>query len=298
MHGNKRFALSAGLAVLALSVSAGARAETLIYVTSDAIGTVDSSAPGTDNTAGNNGPLSYSLPGGYYTIGAKVSDDAQALYLLAYNGSNCALFAVNANGGSNGAANLNQVQSYSCSISSGGGDFGFIDGSGGLVLDEYLVANGPDLYVVTAGGASVNSAAVENTSGSAANLTGVAGIGSSGEQLAIDTSVEDLVELNLGTSPVTETGVAALGLSPGGSTSLDYSTASGIYYLYTNGQLYGATSASGGFTGLGDAPGGTLSMSAAENVAVDNNGNGGAFGPAVLLPLLGLFGLRRRKRQA
>ena len=297
MHGKKQTALCAGLAALALATSAGARAETLIYVTSSAIGTVDSSAPSTDNTAGNNGPLSYSLPSGYYTIGAKVSDDAESLYLLGYNGSTCQLFAVNANGGSNGAANLTAVQSFGCTISSGGGDFSFVDATGGSALDEYLVANGPSLYEIGAGGSSVNSGTAENSNGGTANLVGIASAGTTGALFAIDTSVEDMVQLNLGTSPVGETGVTALGFAPSSNISLDYSLNSGIYYLYTGGELYGATSAVSGFAALGGVPDGTLSMSAAENVAVDNS-NGGAFGPAALLPLLGLAALRRRKKVA
>lgn len=296
MHYKNKAAWCAGLAALALGIPAGARAETLIYVTSSAIGTVDSSAPSSDNTSGNNGPLSYSLPSGYYTIGAKVSYDAETLFLLAYNGSTCELFSVNANGGSDGAADLTGVQSFNCSISSGAGDFGFIDGTGGSALDEYVVANGAELYEIGAGGASSATLSVENSSGGTANVVGVINVGGS-EQLAVDASVDDLVELNLGSSPVTESGISALGFAPSTNTALDYSVASGTYYLYSGGELYGSTAPGSGFSALGGAVGGTVSMTAAENVAVNNSG-GGAFGPAALLPLLGLAALRRKRRAA
>jgi hypothetical protein len=296
MQGSMRIAAGAGLA-LALGIPAGAWAETLIYVTATQIGTVDSSNPSSDNTAGNRGPLSYSLPSGYSTVGAKVSDDAQTLFLLAYNGSTCQLFAVNTSGGSSGSAGLTAEDgSFSCTISSGAGDFDFINGTGGSAIDAYLVADGTELDEIAAGGASASGLTVETPSGGSTNLVGLASVGSSpnAAQYGIDAATDYLVQLGLGTSPASETNVVALGFTPSGSTSLDYSPDSGSYYLYSGGQVYASSTPASGFSAIGSAPGGTLSVAAAESVGVSNNG--GAFGPAGLLSLLGLAALRRRRR--
>jgi hypothetical protein len=296
MQRKRLVAIGTGLA--ALAVAASAPAETLIYVTQGAIGTVDSSAVGTDNTSGGNGPLSYTLPSGYATVGAKVSDDSQTLFLLTYNGTACQLFAVNADGGSGGAAQLTGVNSaFDCTINAGGGDFDFLNGTGGSATDEYLVANASSLLEIAAGGASASASAVSNASGGSGDLVGVANVGSSPnfEQYGIDAGTGEVVQLGLGTDPATEADVVSLGFSTGGSTSFAYSEASGAYYLYTNGGAYATDSLSSGFTALGSTPGGTVSLVPAENVAVSNSG-GGAFGPAALLPLLGLAALRRRKQ--
>ena len=287
--------LSAPVIALALLTAPAASAETLIYVTNSAIGTVDSSAPAADNTVGNNGPLAYSLPSGFSAIGAKVSTDNQTLYLLASDGGVCQLFSVNTAGDNNASAALTEVNgSYSCSTQTGNGDFAFLNGSGGSSgLDGYLVANGEDVLRVPVGGGTPASIAIGNPNGGVGNIQGVVDVGSSPSdvQYAVDASTQELVQLNLNTGA--EIDINPLQLTFAGSTSLDYSTASGNFYLYTNGVLY-SDSTSTGAAILGSAPGGTLAMTVAGNVSVTNNG-GGAFAPALLLPLGAMALLRRRR---
>ena len=283
------------LALAALSAPS-ASAETLIYVTSSTIGTVDSGSVSIDNTAGQNGPLGYSLPSGFSTIGAKVSLDTQTLYLLASNNGVCQLFSVNTSG-SNSSASLSEVNgSYSCSSQSGNGDFAFLNGSGGSSgLDAYLVANGEDVLEIPVGGGTPSSIAVGNPSGGIGNIQGVVDVGSSPNDLqyGVDASTQQLVQLNLGNGA--ETDIGAIPVAFSGSTSLDYSTASGNFYLYTNGTAYADQLSSSTLTNLGNPPGGTLALTVAGNVSVVNNGNAGAVAPALLLPLAGLAYLRRRR---
>ena len=291
---NKLTLLSAPVIALAVLAAPAASAETLIYVTSSTIGTVDSSAPAADNTVGNSGPLNYSLPSGFSAIGAKVSTDSQTLYLLASDGGVCQLFSVNTAGDSNASAALTEVNgSYSCSTQTGNGDFAFLNGSGGSSLDGYLVANGENLLNVPVGGGTPSSIAIGNPSGGVGNIQGVVDVGSSPSDIryGVDASTQELVQLNLSTGA--ETDINPLQLTFGGSTSLDYSTASSNFYLYTNGVLYSDNTSTGAAI-LGSAPGGTLAMTVAGNVSVTNNG-GGAFAPALLLPL-GVMAVLRRRR--
>lgn len=293
--------LSVPFAALALLAAPAASAETLIYVTSSNIGTVDSSNPGVDNTSGNNGPLSYSLPSGFSTIGAKVSADNAALFLLASDGGVCQLFSVNTTGNSSGQASLSEVNgSYSCSTATGNGDFGFLNGSGGSSgLDAYLVANGADLLEVVVGGGSTSSLEIGNPNGGVGNIQGVVSVGTSPNDIpyAVDASTQELVELNLNTGA--ETNVNALPFTFAGSTSLDYSTASGNFYLYTNGALYSDSINYGvDSSSLGNLPSGTLAVTVAGNVGVTNSSSGGAFAPALLLPLGAMALLRRRRARS
>ena len=291
---NKLTLLSAPVIALAVLAAPAASAETLIYVTSSTIGTVDSSAPAADNTVGNSGPLNYSLPSGFSAIGAKVSTDNQTLYLLASDGGVCQLFSVNTTGDSNANAALTEVNgSYSCSTQSGNGDLAFLNGSGGSSLDGYLVANGGDVLHVPVGGGTPASIAIGNPNGGVGNIEGVVDVGSSpnDSQYAVDASTQELVQLNLNTGA--ETNINSVPVTFSGSTSLDYSAASGNFYLYTNGALY-ADTLSGGASNVGFVPGGTLAVTVAGNVSVTNNG-GGAFAPALLLPLGVMAFLRRRR---
>ena len=293
--------LSAPFAALALLAAPAASAETLIYVTSSNIGTVDSASPGVDNTSGNNGPLSYSLPSGFNTIGAKVSSDNATLYLLASDGGVCQLFSANTTGNSSGQASLTEVNgSYGCSTATGNGDFGFLNGSGGSSgLDAYLVANGADLLEVVVGGGSTSSLEIGNPNGGVGNIQGVVSVGTSPNDIpyAVDASTQELVELNLNTGA--EINVNALPFTFAGSTSLDYSTASGNFYLYTNGALYSDSITYGvDSSSLGNLPSGTLAVTVAGNVGVTNSNSGGAFAPALLLPLGALALLRRRRARS
>jgi hypothetical protein len=292
--------LSLPFAALAFLAAPAAFAETLIYVTSSNIGTVDSSSPGVDNTSGNNGSLSYSLPSGFYTVGAKVSSDNATLYLLASDGGVCQLFSVNTTGNSSGQASLTEVNgSYGCSTATGNGDFGFLNGSGGSSgLDEYLVANGADVLEVPVGGGTPASIEIGNPNGGVGNIQGVVSVGTSPNDIpyGVDASTKELVQLNLGTGG--ETDINALPFTFSGSTSLDYSTASGNFYLYTNGALYSDSITYGvDSSSLGNLPSGTLAVTVAGNVGVTNS-NGGAFAPALLLPLGALALLRRRRARS
>jgi len=295
--------LSAPVVALAVLTAPTASAETLIYVTASTIGTVDSSAPATDNTAGGNGPLSYALPAGFTTIGAKVSIDSQGLFLLGSNGGTCQLYAVNPSG-SGGVAGITAVDaSYNCS----GKDFAFLNGTGLGEQDAYLIADGANVLGVPAGGGTLQSYVFSNQ----ANIQGVVDVNSSPNdtQYGVDASTQELVQLNFDTTTFTgtETDVSALSVNStpvvfSGSTSLDFSILSDTFYVYTGGALYavaGVFSGTPTVAGLGAAPGGTLAMTVAANgnVSVSNNvkAGGGAFTPAALLPLLGMAWLRRKR---
>ena len=269
MRGKQRFLICGGL-TLALAVSADAQAETLIYVTPTLIGTVDSSNPSVDNTPGNSGPLGYTLPNGYQTQSAKVSDDGQTLFLLGVipgptssnPGTTCQLFAVNTTG-SKGVAGISMVnQAYSCSIAPNYGDLDFVQGSGSASSssspypDAYVVANGASSFEIPAGGASnlpTTPVVTINWAGGTPNLLGLANMSSvslteqTGYGIDVQTGVvrldfavtpENSVTGNFESITGTETVVAATNsavtfpLQTVADTSFDYSPASGYYYLY------------------------------------------------------------------
>jgi hypothetical protein len=271
MRGKQRFLVCGGL-TLALAVSAGTKAETLIYVTPTTIGTVDSANPAVDNTPGDSGPLGYTLPNGYQTQSAKVSNDGQTLFLLGsipgptnanpFSGT-CQLFAADTNG-SAGIAGISAVnEAYSCTFGNSYGDLDFVQGSGSSspnsspYPDAYIVANGTPSFEIPAGGASffpTSSAVTITWASGTPNLLGVANMSnvSLTEQTGYGIDLQaGVVQLDFAVTPEntvfgtpesitgTETVVAdfntALGLITPPSpqvTSFDYSSASGYYYLY------------------------------------------------------------------
>src|SRR5579872_4309377 len=110
-----RTAMLAPLAALAMLCAGSAAAETLIYVTTTTIGTVDSADPSADNTSSknNSGPLNYTLPNGATVVGAHVSLEDNILYLLAVNNGTCQLYSANTS--SSGSASVSPVDaSYPC----------------------------------------------------------------------------------------------------------------------------------------------------------------------------------------
>jgi hypothetical protein len=285
------FGRSAYALLFGAVICAGARAETLIYVTANTIGSVDSAAPATDNTSGANGPMSFTLPSGYAPVGGQVSADDQFLYLLASNGTTCQLYQVDteAIGGNAGVTAFNS--SYACSYAQGTGDISFFDGTGASgITDEYLVADANAVDEVPAGGGAPASIAFAG-----GNLMGIAQDSTDSAQYGVDGSLGALVQLDLQTGA--ETVESDLGITLSGSTSLDYSPLSQTFYLFTNGSLYAASSPQSAFSALGSAPSGSILVVAADNAAVSNNTSAGAFVPASMLPLLALAAVRRARRK-
>ena len=265
------------------------------------IGTVDSSNLLADTTAGGNGPISYTLPQGFSTLGAQVSHDSQMLYLLISNGSQCQLMLVQGNT-SDGVAGLVTVDSeYACSLPLGSGDISFLDGSAGTTDDDaYLIADGADVLTVPAGGGTPTSTAIQSPSGTP-QIMGLAqaGSGTNSVLFGVDGASASLVTID---GSGAETVVQSLPVTPQGSTSLDFSTASGALYLMTNGLAYvsGNPQASA-FTLLGAPTTGTVSLVVAGSAFIGNSAGGSGSGAIDPLALLGLGGLalaRWRRRPA
>ena len=300
--------LSAPLAALTLLVAPRASAETLVYVTSTFIGTVDSSHPAVDTTPGGNGPLQYSLPSGYFAIGAKVSQGT--LYLLASTSttststasSTCQLFSVNTvTGGSAGVTAVGA--SYTCPSLIGTIDFAFFNGSSGASEPgAYVIADGANVLSVPAGGGAPTSISIN---GGAGNVQGIVDVGSSPNDntYAMDVNAMELVQLNLATGAetnVTSLSAVTLGFFGNSVVALDYSTTSSNFYIYANQYMYSVTStANGTVTPLGATPGGVVTVVLADGLAINNSGvyrSSGAFAPALLLPLAAMAFLRRRRQ--
>ncbi len=261
--------IAAGLAVLFSSIFSGlAEAEALVYVTATHYGLIDSANPGVDATPGGT-PVAYSLPTGYAVIGVDVDTEVGALRFLARNGASCQLFT----DGQNGVAGLSVTDSsFPCPASAGDIDFG--DNADDSSVYNYAIAAGAQvIHVVHSNGSSdigTQSISVHGVGGATANLVGVALPPPNVDgNYGIDASINSLVTLvpNVPDAPTvfTESSPISLGVTVSGRTSLDQSDASDLLYMFTGGELYSISLASGQVTALGVPPSGTIAVVIAQD---------------------------------
>lgn len=244
-----------------------AQAETLIYVTPTQYGAVDSATPNIDRTPG--GPVSYSLPGGYLTVGADVGNDTHLLYLLGRNGSNCQLFATDPSSEDN--AIVAKDSAYACAATPG--DFDLLSQTGNSDY-EYLLAQLENVIdVIHEGTGQFSHTALpvtryDNSSTGAAQLTSIA-VATTANDRIYGVESERLVQLQpvfdrngnpTRLQPVGNVGLALTSQTP---QSLDSSSTSGRLYLLNGNELLLVDAGNGFLSKLGTVPAGTVSVVAA-----------------------------------
>jgi hypothetical protein len=280
------------LAFLVGGFACQSHAETLVYVTANTIGNINSASPSVDATSG--GPLSYTLPSnyqGYKVVGAAADapDVPNMIFLLTQThdvngGPRCQLFSID----------LTKVIGDKVTAAPDGSDYYcyeqmndfsfFSSGSAGTDASqnqEYLASSGSILIdanpVIATDVDYPVRGSFQTMSGAAGNVIalGIDDPGDGGTIYGIDATSVSLFastddNVNQDTKVITEANVHPLGLTLSAPISLDFSRATSTLYFLNGGSLYTASIGSTPVL-LGSVPAGTLSVIAGVNVPATAN---------------------------